>query len=184
MSEISERYRTVAGTFTDVAIAVPADAWDNPAPCEGWVARDVVRHLVEWIPPFLESGADVDLPSGPSVDEDPVGAWNVLSDSLQSLLDDQEIATSEFRHEVAGRHTMEDAIAMFCMNDVLIHTWDLARATGGDETLDADEVHRMLSGVEPYDEMLRTSGHYGPRVAVPDDADEQTKLIAFMGRQP
>ena len=129
MSEISERYRTVAGTFTDVAIAVPADAWDNPAPCEGWVARDVVRHLVEWIPPFLESGADVDLPRGPSVDEDPVGAWNVLSVSLQSLLDDQEIATSEFTHEVAGRHKMEDAIAMFCMNDVLIHTWDLARAT-------------------------------------------------------
>jgi hypothetical protein len=32
--------------------------------------------------------------------------------------------------------------------------------------------------------MLRSSGQYGPRVEVPDDADEQTKLIAFMGRQP
>jgi len=184
MSEISERYRTVAGTFTDVAIAVPADAWDNAAPCEGWVARDVVRHLVEWIPAFLESGASIDLPKGPSVEEDPVGAWTVLSDGVQAVLDDPQIATSEFNHERAGRHTIEDAIAMFFMNDVLIHTWDLARATGGNETLDAQEVHRMLSGVEPYDEMLRTSGQYGPRVAVPDAADEQTKLIAFMGRQP
>ena len=73
---------------------------------------------------------------------------------------------------------------MFIMGDVLIHTWDIARATGVHETLDADEVHRMLVGIEPYDEMLRSSGQYGPRVAVPDDADEQTRLLAFVGRQP
>ena len=36
----------------------------------------------------------------------------------------------------------------------------------------------------PYDAMLRSSGHYGPKVEVPDDADEQTKLIAFSGRDP
>ncbi len=28
------------------------------------------------------------------------------------------------------------------------------------------------------------SGHYGPKVEVPADADEQTRLIAFTGRQP
>ncbi len=184
MSEISERYRKVAGQFTSVAANVPEEAWENPAPCEGWVARDVVRHLVEWVPSFLTSGAAIDVAHGPSVDDDPLAAWKVFSDSIQSLLDDPQIAASEFNHPNVGQHTVEGAIAMFCMNDVLIHTWDLARATGGDETLDANEVHRMLVGSEPYDEMLRTSGHYGPRVAVPDDADEQTRLIAFMGRQP
>ena len=73
---------------------------------------------------------------------------------------------------------------MFFLGDVLIHTWDVARATGGDEVLDGDEVHRMLSGIEPYDDMLRASGQYGQRVTVPDDADEQARLIAFMGREP
>ena len=34
------------------------------------------------------------------------------------------------------------------------------------------------------DEMMRQSGHYGPKVAVPDGADEQTRLIGFLGRQP
>jgi hypothetical protein len=38
--------------------------------------------------------------------------------------------------------------------------------------------------MEPYDEMLRASGQYGPRVEVPAGADEQTRLIAFMGRLP
>ena len=42
----------------------------------------------------------------------------------------------------------------------------------------------MLVGMEPMDEVLRQSGQFGPRVAVPDDADEQTKLIAFIGREP
>jgi hypothetical protein len=34
------------------------------------------------------------------------------------------------------------------------------------------------------DEMLRESGQFGPRVDVSDDADEQSKLIAFTGRRP
>lgn len=60
----------------------------------------------------------------------------------------------------------------------------LARATGLDETLDADEVHSMYVGMEPMDAALRGSGHFGPRVPAPDDADEQTRLLAFTGRQP
>jgi hypothetical protein len=42
----------------------------------------------------------------------------------------------------------------------------------------------MLAGMQPLDDMLRQSGHYGPKVPVPDDADDQTKLIAFTGRTP
>jgi hypothetical protein len=34
------------------------------------------------------------------------------------------------------------------------------------------------------DATIHQSGHYGPRVEVPDDADEQTRLIAFTGRRP
>jgi len=45
-------------------------------------------------------------------------------------------------------------------------------------------VHRFVEGMEPLDELLRQSGQYGARVPVPDDADEQTRLIAFVGRDP
>ena len=50
-SSISERFGQVAEGFTARVVAVPESAWENPAPCEGWVARDVVRHLVEWLSP-------------------------------------------------------------------------------------------------------------------------------------
>jgi uncharacterized protein (TIGR03086 family) len=184
MSEIAARYRKVAADFTERVKAVPADAWENPAPCEGWVARDVVRHLVEWIPAFLESAGGPALPTGPSVDDDPLGAWTTLSDGIQALLDDPEVASTTLSHPRAGTHSLDEAIGMFFLGDVLLHTWDLARATGLDEQLDADEVRGMLDGMLPLDEMLRQSGQYGPRVPVPADADAQTQLIAFVGRQP
>jgi uncharacterized protein (TIGR03086 family) len=79
---------------------------------------------------------------------------------------------------------LEQVVDMIYTADVFMHRWDLARATGQDETLDADKCAVMFEGMLPMDEMLRESGQYGPRVAVPDDADGQTKLLAFIGRTP
>jgi len=183
MSEPAERYRKVAAAFTERVRAVPPGAWDAPAPCEGWVARDVVRHLVEWLPAVFLGTWGIEAPRLPSVDEDPVGAWVGLDRTIQAALDDPAVARSE-RDTRMGRSSFEDTIDMICTGDVLVHTWDLARATGLDESLDPDEVHRMLVGAEPLDEALRSSGHYGPRVEVPDGADEQTQLLAFLGRRP
>ena len=183
MTEISDRYSKVARRFTQCAMAVPSEGWDRPAPCEGWVARDVVRHMVEWIPGFFAASAPAAMPKLPSVDADPVGAWVGLSDALQAALDDPEVAALELETP-AGRYTTEDAVATFFLADVLVHTWDLARATGQDETLDPQEVHRYYESMLPVDQLLRDSGQYGARVEVPEDADEQTKFIAFTGRHP
>ena len=155
MSEITDRYRRVADGFTRRANAVPAGAWGNPAPCDGWVARDIIGHLVGWIPPFLHDGAGVELPAGPSISTDPARAWSTMKDAIQTLLDDPQQASGTFSHPQAGEHRLDDAIGMFILGDVLIHTWDLARATGLDETLEAAEVAGMFEGMQGIDEMLR-----------------------------
>ena len=183
MTEISDRYLRVSAQFTQRVEEVPDGAWENPAPCEGWVARDVVRHLVEWLPDFFFDRWGIGHPARPSVDEEPAGAWAAVDRTIQAALDDPETAT-RVEDTRMGPMTFEQAVDLICTGDVFLHTWDLARATGLDETLDPGEVHRMLEGMEPYDDLLRQSGHYGPRVEVSDDADEQTRLIAFVGRQP
>ena len=184
MTDYSDRYRKVAGKFTEVAVAVPDGAWDNPTPCEGWVARDVVHHMAEWFPSMFLDPVEIRVPAEPSVDDDPAGAWIALNDTILAALDDPGVASTEFEMRM-GTFTVEQAVDMFATGDVLVHTWDLARATGQDVMLDADEVHRMYVGITEMDEsLLRDSGHYGPRVEVPDDADEQTKLIAYTGRTP
>jgi uncharacterized protein (TIGR03086 family) len=189
MSEAATRFETVSAAFTARVEAVPGDAWDRPAPCEGWVARDVVRHLVEWIPApgFLLGTFGVDTGPIPSVETEPAAAWAVVCNAIRRALDDPSIATRVEDCGPPGRLSMEDAVSMTCTPDVLIHTWDLARATGLDERLDPAEVHRQLVAMEDMppeaDEAMRMSGHFGPRVAVASDADEQTRLLALMGRK-
>jgi uncharacterized protein (TIGR03086 family) len=180
MSEISDRFRHVAEGFTARATAVPADGWDRPSPCEGWVARDVVAHLVEASGMFL-GRIGVELSPGPSPSDDPVGAWEAARDSVLAALEDPSVAGREYESPM-GTTTFERTIGMFGIGDVLVHTWDLARAVGLDERLDQDEVHRLFVVMEPNDEMMRQGTAFGPRVEVDDDADEQTRLLAFTGR--
>ena len=66
LTELSaaQRHQQVSRHFGDVVSAV--GDWDAPSPVDGWAARDVVGHLVEWFPGFL-AGGGVSLPAGPSV---------------------------------------------------------------------------------------------------------------------
>jgi uncharacterized protein (TIGR03086 family) len=184
VNAVADEHRRVAGAFTNTVEGVAPDAWDNPAPVEGWLARDVVRHLTEWFPAFLQGGTGITLATGPSVDDDPVAAWRHQTDAVQALLDDPAVADREHDLPHIGRMTLAQATDMIYTSDVFLHRWDLARATGQDETLDPERCAAMFEGMLPMDEMLRQSGQYGPRVEVPGDADVQTKLLAFIGRTP
>ena len=180
----AEEHRRIAAGFTACVVGAAPGAWDDPAPVEGWVARDVVRHLVEWFPAFLHGAAGIAVPAGPSVDDDPVGAWRNQTEAVQALLDDPDAADRVHDLPHIGRMTLGQATDMIYTSDVFLHRWDLARAAGQDETLDAEKCAAMLEGMLPMDEALRQSGQYGPRVHVSDDADVQTNLLAFIGRTP
>jgi len=158
--------------------------WSAAAPVSGWAARDVVVHLVEWLPGFVAAGSDVRLAQVPSPSDRPAAAWEVHRRAVQDVLDDPARAGTEFSNRHTGSMPLGQAIDRFYTSDVFLHTWDLARATGQDDTLDPELCAAMLSGMEPLDDLLRTSGQYGPAVPVPEAADAQTRLIGFIGRDP
>ncbi|UQU61317.1 TIGR03086 family metal-binding protein [Couchioplanes caeruleus] len=178
----ADRHRRIAGAFTDRVRA--AKNWDADAPVAGWKARDVVRHLVEWLPALLAGGSDVRLPAAGDVDADPAAAWQAHCDAVQAVLDDPATPGRTLSNPHIGELPLDQAIDRFYTTDVFLHTWDLARATGQDDRLDPEFCAMLLGGMEPLDEMLRASGQYGPRVPVPADADAQTRLIGFIGRDP
>jgi hypothetical protein len=66
--------------------------------------------------------------------------------------------------------------------DILVHTWDLARAVGGDETLPEDVVVASYSGLKPMDAMIRQPGIFGPKIAPAEGDDIQTEFLKFLGR--
>jgi uncharacterized protein (TIGR03086 family) len=182
--EAAAEHRAVAGRFTELVRTASPTGWDDPSPVKEWRARDVVGHLVEWLPSFLEAGAGIRLPVGPTADDDPVAAWQAHCDAVQALLDDPGTPSLTLSNPHIGDLPLDEAIDRFYTGDVFLHTWDLARATGQDAGLDPHRCSVMLAGMEPLDAVLRQSGQYGPRVVVPDDADAQTRLIAFIGRDP
>ncbi|SDT51679.1 TIGR03086 family metal-binding protein [Actinoplanes derwentensis] len=178
----AERHRRIAADFT--ARVEGAKDWDAPAPVAGWVARDVPRHLIEWLLGLLQSGADLTLPRRPDAGTDPVGAWQVHVTAVQELLDDPETPGRTLSNPHLGEIPLDQAIDRFYTTDVFMHTWDLARATGQDDRLDPEHCAELFAGMEPMDAVLRGSGQYGPAVPVPADADPQTRLIGFIGRDP
>lgn len=179
-----EEFREIADRFGTLCDTVPGDRWGAPSPVDDWAARDVVRHLVEWFPPFLAGGTGIDLPAGPPVDDDPAAAWHHLEDAVQALLDDPGSAEVVLSNPHIGDVPLAQAVSQFFTADVFQHTWDLAKATGQDATLDPERCAVMLAGSEPYEDAMRQSGQYGPRVDVPEDADAQTRLLGFIGRDP
>jgi uncharacterized protein (TIGR03086 family) len=182
MSEISDRYRKVAATFGERVRQVPADKWDAQNPCEGWANRDVVKHLAKWVPAFFAGTWGLTPPAIPSADDDPVAAWDALNNWCQSSLEDAELAASK-RDAPMGNMSFEDAFDMIALSDVVIHTWDLARGAGLDETLDADEVQRLLGGMSQLPDEMR-GDFFGPKVELGDDADDQSRMLAYSGRRP
>ena len=183
LSELTaaERHRRIAGDFTGQVARVTD--WDAAAPVAGWTARDVVDHLVTWFPSFLSAGG-VALPTGPSAVADPVAAWTAHAGAVQALLDDPDQAAAEFSHEHVGSMPVAEAIDRFYTADIFMHTWDLARASGQDVALEPEFCAQLLAGMESMEEVIRSSGQYGPKVEVPSDADPQTRLVGFIGRDP
>ncbi len=70
------------------------------------------------------------------------------------------------------------------VSDLVIHTWDLSRAIGADESLPAEAVTATHMGLQKFPpEMMRSEGFFGEAVECADDADEQTKMLSFTGRK-
>lgn len=180
--DIAARYRRLAEEFTRRVEQVPAGRWDDPSPCEGWTARDVLGHMLQNFV-AIPSWGGVTVTLEGSVDDDPLAAWAEAREALQQILDDPARSSADYEG-LFGRTSVAETIDVFGGLDLLIHGWDIARATGQDETLPADEVRRVHADAVALGPNLRSEGVCGPLVPVPPDAPEQDRLLGLLGRRP
>jgi len=175
--EIVERYTKLADQFGQRVEAAPDDAWDNQAPCEGWCARDVVRHVTDSQRGLTEALTG----TRPEAHDDPKTDWRETYAAFKAAISQPEALEKNvpgpFGEMPAGM-----VIGRFLATDALVHTWDLARSVGGDEIIDPEEVSQAYSGLKPMDAMIRQPGVFGPKVESAPDADEQEQFLNFLGR--
>jgi hypothetical protein len=86
----------------------------------------------------------------------------------------------------AGKAAKLDGYRMLpnLTRDVLVHTWDLARAVGADDRLDPAWCRLFYAGLPADPQALTSSGMFKAPVAVHGESDAQAKLLARLGRDP
>lgn len=178
--------RAIAG-FGQVVKGISDDQWSAPTPCTEWDVRALLAHIVDeelWTPPLME---------GRTIEEigDPVGG-DPLGDDPKAAFDRSARGATEAVTPEAMDRTVHlsfgdfpgSEYAMQLFTDHLIHTWDLARAVGGNETLDPELVAACAGWFEEREEMYRGAGVIADRTPGADGGDPQTSLLARFGREP
>lgn len=182
MSTAADRYRKLAAQMEQRIAAVAPDQWERPTPCERWTVRDVVGHLVDSAQLFLGFIGRSLPDDAPTVADDPLGAFRAATAAVQAALDDPATAEQEYEG-ISGPTTFAAGVDGFLSTDLVVHQWDIARATGQDETLDLEEIRTIEARLRPLGDLLRSPGAFGPEIEPAPDADEQTRFLNFLGRR-
>lgn len=151
--------------------------WDNPSPCAEWDARGVVEHVIGFHDVLLLRPMGT-KPSRPR--HDPKARWTVTLSAILATLDQPHRPTTTGD---ASPPDLERLLPMLTL-DVLVHSWDLARAVSVEPQLDPELCRIAYQAVRSNDQRLRNSGMFGPAVSVSDDADPTALLVSFLGRDP
>ncbi len=169
MTDVLADHRQACDGLTAV-VHVAAGHWNAPSPCTEWDARGVIEHVIGFHDVLLLRPLEA-KPTRPK--DDPEARWTVTVDALFDVLGHPGVL-DENRRSLLGVLT----------TDVLVHTWDLARAVGVDVVLDPRlckiGLDRALANKTQFEE----SGMFGPPAAVPGDASVQDQLLGFYGRDP
>ncbi len=164
-------------------LAVVTD-WEAPTPDPGWDVRGLVRHVIDeqrWVAPLVsgrpmeEAGADIQ-PVGDDLhaewarySEAATAAWTAADPNTPVRLSRDTVTVEEYLREQVG--------------DVVVHTWDLARATGSREELDPELVEAawtIFAGSGDKQEICM----FAPRMPLDESAPLQEKLLTLAGRDP
>lgn len=181
MSDPIAQYQRVLEHFTELVDGITESQWASDTPCENWTVRDLIEHVivrdrrlaatVGGAPPQpLEDGADL------------AELWRERVEWWAAGLADPQCRTAVWETPM-GSMTFEQATTQLMTGELTIHTWDLARGLGVDDTLDAEAVHTTFAAMQTYGDQLRRPGALGPALEAPAGSDEQEQLLAFTGRQ-
>jgi uncharacterized protein (TIGR03086 family) len=177
--------RALDGFEAALACVAPS-RWSSPSPCAGWSAADVAGHVIGGLRATealargrYEDNEEPEHP-GSAIGDDPLAAWRLARADMMAALDSSALA--RLVPGPWGPMPLGEILARSPM-EFLVHTWDLAQATGQAAVLDPGLVHAALEPARQFAQLARWSGLIGPEYAVADDADDLTMLLAIFGRR-
>ena len=168
------------------------DQWELPTPCAEWNVRELVNHML------LGNRMAVQLLGGATQQEviaqlgddlmadndDPLGDFVMLAAQMQDGFAAPDGLDGTVDHPMG--EIPRTMFVGFRILDHATHAWDLARAIGVDDTLDAGVVGYMWDDIQPLAATVAEIGIFGsgPSGDVGDDAPLQTRFLDLIGRRP
>ncbi|GGZ20712.1 TIGR03086 family protein [Streptomyces inusitatus] len=163
----------------------------EPTPCPGYTVEGLLGHLTGLATAFRDTALK-DL--GPTTDTAPDSALPTLDDDWRTALPERlgELATAWTGPEAwegttrAGGVTLPAPVAgQVALNELVVHGWDLARATGQPYSLPEASLrvsYELLAAAGDDDPLRGTN--FGPAVPIPGNAPLLDQVIALSGRSP
>lgn len=185
-NDVRRLYISAQNRFGDYVHGVRADQWHRSTPCTDWDVRALVNHVlgeVCWAVPLFagRTVAEVgDRFDGDLLGDDPLAAWDAAAPPAIAAVQEPDAMDRTVHLSFGDFPGSEYAMQLFA--DLLVHGWDLARATGQDDRMDPDLVTACASWFADQAATYRESGVIGARCEVGGDADGQAALLAEFGR--
>jgi uncharacterized protein (TIGR03086 family) len=186
--DMMEQYRLAQDGFDAMLAAVPADRWDAPSACTEWTVRDVAGHVTwaqhqlrAWAtgePDPEQTGAPGSPHPGSWAGEDPVATWRAARARSVPTLTPEALARTTSITGIGDVPLI--AVVTLLVTDTVAHTWDIGYALGLPVELDPVLVATAFEWGRAN--VVRRPGFFGPELTPPDGADEQTRMLAFLGR--
>jgi len=164
---------------------VGAEAWALSTPCADWDVHYLAAHVIggnrfaALILGGMPAADAIDrVMSSPQIGPDAMAAWATTCAAQASAF--AEVSASERRIDHPLGEISGSEFLTFRVFDITLHSWDLARAIGASEQLDAELVEVVLDIVE--------SGPPGMGFGIvalgkaPADAPTQVRLLDLTGR--
>ena len=179
MSANQRRYTKVIFGFDHVLRAVRDDQWGLDTPCEGWTVQDLVVHATGVLQMIHKYATSFEPPQSP---ENARAAWAEARDSVLEALDQPGVLHSTVTTPF-GDMSVDNLIGLMFV-DTVTHTWDLARAIGGDECLESDSIAAADAVLRPIIDGLRRPGGYGLAIPTTPTDSDQERFLKYVGRNP
>jgi uncharacterized protein (TIGR03086 family) len=180
----------VIEAVTDIVLGVPDDQLGAPTPCDEASLGDLIDHLDGLSMVFTAAAKkSLDGPQAPTADASRLGVdWRRrVPARLEALADAwRDEAAWVGMTQVAGGDLPAEVAGVIAINEIIVHGWDIAVASGQDIRCEPGLVEAAYGFVQSTVAAHPggSPGLFGPPVPVPDDAARFDRLLALTGRDP
>jgi uncharacterized protein (TIGR03086 family) len=180
---MSDKLATASATVAGLVAAIRDDQLDQATPCTAYQVRDLLNHLIHVVHNFQALARRDDVDWTPRPDQ-LTGDWRTAFAADTSRLVDAWSDPDTLDGTSPGMGLPQRTVGQMVLGDLVIHGWDLARATGQDYRVDPTLVPAVREFLDTMVDTGRTMGAFGDPVDCPPDAGEFDELLARTGRDP